>query len=167
MESGLLQITFSASLSSQTLGPFWAKINAVLNCHPDFNATCYIWVSSANAHTKLPQVIQEEHKALVDSLINGSSQTYPAELTATGSILHISPEMVYTININDTDAPNCLSPKEPCVVLEEFVPRQDCSFGLICPVLEGNICGSYGITLSNTEGNTQGERPFQRLRTVC
>ena len=79
-----------------------------------------MWVSSANAHTKLPKVIQEEHKALVDSLINGSSQTYPAELTATGSLLHISPEMVYTISINDTSGLITRS-KQRCLLLNDLL----------------------------------------------
>ena len=124
----------------------------------DFSATCYMWVSSANAHTRLPQVIQREHEALLESLINGSSRTHPAELTATGgSPLHISPVIAYTIEINDTDVPLCLNAEEPCVVLEEFVPRQDCTFGLMCPVLEGNVCGSYGVTLSTStaDGDVQ------------
>ena len=62
------------------------------------------------------------------------------------------------MEISDTDVPLCLNPKEPCVVLEEFLPRENCTFGLICPVLEGNVCGSYGITISHSDGVEQGDK---------
>ena len=115
-----------------------------------------MWVSSAKNHTALPQVIQGKHKALVESLINGSAQTFPADLTAAGSFLHISPVVAYIIDINDTGVPLCLNAEEPCVVLNEFVPRENCTYGLMCPLLEGNVCGSYGIEVSNAEGVEQG-----------
>ena len=83
-----------------------------------------MWVSSAGADTTLPRVIQGRHKALVESLINGSSQTFPAELTAAGSSLHISPVVAYTLEIDDADVPLCLNAEEPCVVLVEFIPRE-------------------------------------------
>ena len=45
-------------------------------------ASCYMWLSSAHV-VKLPEVIQREHEALLQSLISGSSQSYPATLTGT------------------------------------------------------------------------------------
>ena len=50
--------------------------------------------------------------------------------------------------MGDTNAPPCLSAEKPCVVLEKFLPHENCTFGLICSDLEGNICGDYGLTVS-------------------
>ncbi len=73
-------------------------------------------------------------------------------MTAPASTSHVSPFVAYSFSVSSDQVPLCLlDGHESCSVSREFSLGSTftggCNYTVICGLLEGNVCGNFGIRL--------------------
>ncbi len=91
------------------------------------------------------------NKDLVTDLISSSRPVRSISLSASVKPAEaISPVAVYSFEISDASVPVTCGKKRRCSVkfmFELVNEAKSCQFRFICPELEGNICGDYGVVV--------------------